>query len=494
MKLYGLVFFLFFISGEGMSQNKLSNAQIDSLLKVNSSFIHKKPSASFELAKRTYWASKQNKYDLGAAMSLYKISLYHLEILNDYKKALSYNDQGYAIAKKINNDSLLLFFAFERGVLYGKLGFSEKADKIFDDCLKKTKSIENTKKRNLFRGDLFTYKAVFLSESKPTPSNQTILDYYIKAMQEYEQALDLCINPGYTNVGTYYLELKNYEQAAYYLKKAVMFFKQKKVITCEVEYSNLSDLSYQTGAYETALQYLDSSNVICLKKPRENYYLISVNFEGYKNIYAKLKEKDSIIKYQNLELIYKDSLNRQSENQRGESVDYMISRKENQNEILEKNMRIIILSAAIGILLIGFLLTYYFRKRSTVLEKKTLLKEKVLEKDLDQKTTEIQQLKQKVSTSYDELIVMAKKDNPLFVSFFKELYPDFYRKLKEVQPDLTILEQKVCFYLKLKFSTREIADCTFVSVKAIQNRKNRLRKRLFIEEGKDIYDWIDQLD
>jgi DNA-binding NarL/FixJ family response regulator len=47
--------------------------------------------------------------------------------------------------------------------------------------------------------------------------------------------------------------------------------------------------------------------------------------------------------------------------------------------------------------------------------------------------------------------------------------------------------------LKLKFTTKEIAEYTFVSIKAIQNRKNRLRKRLFIENDTDLYDWIDGL-
>lgn len=491
---YWLVFFHFLITCEARAQGELSNAQIDSLLKANASFIHKEPVHSFELAKKIYKASKQNNYDLGLAMSLYKISLYHSEIVKDYKKALAYNDEGYESAKRINNDSLLLFFTLSKATIYGSLGLEAKAIAMVDECLKNTNSIANLKKRSLFRGDLFTYKAHFLTNSTPAPSTSALLQYSIQAMKEYEKALDQCVNPGYTNVGTYYLDLKDYDKAAYYLKKAVAFFKRKHIITCEIEYTNLSALYTEIGQYETALSYLDSSNTLCFKKPSENYYLISQNYEGYKKIYTKLNDKDSIIKYQNLELAYKDSLAFQSENKLDESMDYMMSKNENENEQLEADKQVILWGSIVGIWVVGGLLTFYYKKRSKSFKDQTELKEKDMEKDLDLKATEIQQLKQKVSTSYDELIEMAKKDNPLFVSFFKELYPDFYQKLKQVQPDLTVLEQKVCFYLKLKFTTKEIAEYTFVSVKAIQNRKNRLRKRLFIEEGKDIYDWIDQLD
>lgn len=492
MKLKYLILFLYFFSYcQTNAQNELSNKQIDSLLKINAAFIHKNPSESIKLANKTYLASKRNNYDLGAAMSLYKISIYHSEILKDYKKALSYNDEGSRIARKINNDSILLFFNFSRAVIYGSLEFKENAIKLLDECLKKTNSLENPIKRSLFRGDLFTYKLYFIDQSA---SSQTHLKYSLEAMKEYEKALDHCVNPGYTNVGYYYMELKQYEKASYYLKKAVRFFKLKNTVTCEVEYTNLGTLNLKMGQYEAALKYLDSSNAICLKTPHTKYYFISKNYQGYKDVYTKMNEKDSIIKYQNLELRYTDSLASQTGTQRNQSLDYMVSKNEDDNARSEEDKRIIILISIAGTLLISTLIIVYYWRRNNSIKNQGAIKEKNLEKNLDQKTTEIQQLKQKVSTSYDELIEMAKKDNPLFVSFFKELYPEFYKKIKEIQPDLTVLEQKVCFYLKLKFTTKEIADYTFVSIKAIQNRKNRLRKRLFVEEGQDIYDWIDQID
>lgn len=494
MKLSYLLFFLYFFSpSHTVAQETLSNAQIDSIFKVGGASFNQKTKASYELSKKMYWASKKNNYQAGMAFGLYKISRYHSDVLNDYNKALAYNDKGYQIARKIDNDSLMLFFTFGKSLLYGKLGFNEEAIKIIDKCFDKTDHIKNYKKRSLFRADLYTSKAYCLAKLDPPASSKEILKYCIAAMKESEKALDLCINPGYSNVGIYYLENKKYDSASYYLNKGIRFSKAKNKNTCEVEYIKLSDLNFTIGHPIIAIKYLDSSNAICLKKPVPNYFLISENYGRYTKIYSKLDTKDSIIKYQNLQQSYKDSLAIQSQKKLKESFKYMVSKSEHENNQLEQNRQILIWSAIIGVLVVLFIIIYY-KRINNALRHMTMIKEKDFEKDLIQKSTEIQHLKHQISTSYDELIEMAKKDNPLFVNFFRELYPVFYQKLKDVQPNLTILEQKICFYLKLKFTTTEIADYTFVSVKAIQNRKNRLRKRLFIEDGKDIYDWMDSLD
>lgn len=475
--------------GKVTAQENYSNNQIDSLIKVNSAFIYQNPKKSYDLAKITYKASSENKYDIGMAMSLRKISLYHSEILKDYNQALSFNDKGFEIAKKINNDSLKLYFNFGKGALYGKLGFIKKGIKIIDECLSDTDAITNFKKRCLVRGDLYTHKANFLSMLKPAESNAVILQNYIKAMQEYEQALDICLDAGYTNVGYYYSELNRIDDAIFYFNKAIKFYKIKNIISCEIEYTNLSDIYFRKGEYQKALKYADSSNAICLKMNPKNYSLISQNYRLYKNIYQELDSSEVVTKFYNLELIYKDSLNLVKENQLGESAKYIIDKNESENNQLQRKNYLLIYGFIILLLVIGLVTYFYYRNKSRKFQQEVSLNKEKLE----HKSTEIVELKQKVSASYNDLIELAKKNDPLFTSFFIELYPDFYKKLKRIQPDLTLVEQKVCFYIKLKFTTKEIAEYTFVSIKAIQNRKNRLRKRLSITNEVDIYEWMDRL-
>ncbi len=373
--------------------------------------------------------------------------------------------------------------------MYGKIGFIKKGIKIIDECLSNTNAITNSKKRSLVRGDLFTHKANFLSMLKPAESNAVILQNYIQAMQEYEKVLDICLDAGYTNVGYYYSELNRIDEAIFYFNKAIKFYKLKNIISSEIEYTNLADIYFKKGKYQKALKYVDSSNSICLKMNPKNYSLISQNYGLYKNIYQKLDSTEVITKFYNLELIYKDSLNLIKENQLGESAKYIIDKNESENNHLQRKNYLLIYGFGILLLIISAATYFYYRKKNRKFQQEVLLNEEKLE----HKSTEIVELKHKVSKSYNDLIELAKKNDPLFTSFFIELYPEFYKNLKRIQPDLTLVEQKVCFYIKLKFTTKEIAEYTFVSIKAIQNRKNRLRKRLAITNEMDIYDWMDSL-
>ena len=91
----------------------------------------------------------------------------------------------------------------------------------------------------------------------------------------------------------------------------------------------------------------------------------------------------------------------------------------------------------------------------------------------------------------DEIIRLAKENSPRLLSKSKLLYPEFFQKLAEIQPNLQNSELIFCIYLKLNLSTKEIATYTYVTPKAVQNRKNRIRKKLNIASSVDIYKWFD---
>lgn len=94
----------------------------------------------------------------------------------------------------------------------------------------------------------------------------------------------------------------------------------------------------------------------------------------------------------------------------------------------------------------------------------------------------------------EEIIRLAKENSPRLLSKFKSTYPEFFLKLAAINANLQNSEIIFCIYLKLRLSTKEIATYTFVTPKAIQNRKNRLRKKLNISSTTDIYKWFDNLN
>ncbi|WP_426478206.1 tetratricopeptide repeat protein [Chryseobacterium sp. CBSDS_008] len=103
-------------------------------------------------------------------------------------------------------------------------------------------------------------------------------------------------------------------------------------------------------------------------------------------------------------------------------------------------------------------------------------------------------LKNHVQTKQLEAVTMlAKKNDSSFFLKFKELDPGFIKALLKINPDLENSELTFCAMLKLRLSSKEIADYTFVQHKSVQQKKYRIRKRLNIPGETDIYDFFENL-
>lgn len=67
-----------------------------------------------------------------------------------------------------------------------------------------------------------------------------------------------------------------------------------------------------------------------------------------------------------------------------------------------------------------------------------------------------------------------------FETRFKEVNPRFFEQLSSSHPNLSPAEIKLCAFLKLNFSTKEIAALTSLSADGIKTSRARLRKKLNI--------------
>jgi tetratricopeptide (TPR) repeat protein len=63
---------------------------------------------------------------------------------------------------------------------------------------------------------------------------------------------------------------------------------------------------------------------------------------------------------------------------------------------------------------------------------------------------------------------------------FKRVHPDFSTKLQEVHPDLTLNERRLCVFLHLNMSTKEISATTGQSTISIEMSRTRLRRKLHL--------------
>lgn len=73
-----------------------------------------------------------------------------------------------------------------------------------------------------------------------------------------------------------------------------------------------------------------------------------------------------------------------------------------------------------------------------------------------------------------------------FEVHFQEVHVDFYQNLHKEFPDLTINEKRLCAFLKLNLTTKEIAAITHQSTDAINMARFRLRKKLGMDTEEDL--------
>lgn len=148
-----------------------------------------------------------------------------------------------------------------------------------------------------------------------------------------------------------------------------------------------------------------------------------------------------------------------------------------------QNHRYMILVIVIGSILVFGLLGIYAWK---------IIKQ--LQNRKEQLKDETEDLKNQIhNTSQEDVIELARKNDPLFLDTFKKAYPGFIEKVLDLNPDLENSDLVFCAMLKLHFTSKEIASYTFVQPRSIQQKKYRLRKKLNIPTEIDTYQFFDSL-
>ena len=77
-----------------------------------------------------------------------------------------------------------------------------------------------------------------------------------------------------------------------------------------------------------------------------------------------------------------------------------------------------------------------------------------------------------------------------FESYFNSAHHNFMERLRQRYADITMGDLRLCCLLRMNLSTKEIASLLNVSVRAIEIRRYRLRKRLSLESDTNLVDFL----
>lgn len=273
----------------------------------------------------------------------------------------------------------------------------------------------------------------------------------------------------YSNLATSYNKNNEKDSAEYYAKLSQSKSESRRSDVVINNLMVLGDVELQRLNYEKALFYLQEAETIDVHK---NHI---VKGELYDNIIKANRKlgRDVIVKQYQAK---KDSLRLSVSENRNKSLHRLLREKDEG-----KNNKYIYL------LLFSFislgLFTFLVVRKNRILVHQEEISRQYLEK-VSAKPS---------GADYSNLLKILNENDPAFMFYFEETFPDFSSKLYQINSDISATEIEFCALLKLKIPTKDIAKYRFVTPKTVRNWKYNIRKKLKIPKEVEIYQWFADL-
>ena len=117
------------------------------------------------------------------------------------------------------------------------------------------------------------------------------------------------------------------------------------------------------------------------------------------------------------------------------------------------------------------------------------IKEKLSELKADNKDQNFNKKIQKLINmlQMDEVVDDGWKQ---FMLHFNQLHGDFYNRLNKKYPTLTPKDLKLCTYLRMNLSTKEIATLMSISTRGVEASRYRLRKKIMLDKDQNLTEFM----
>lgn len=121
----------------------------------------------------------------------------------------------------------------------------------------------------------------------------------------------------------------------------------------------------------------------------------------------------------------------------------------------------------------------------SMIKKNETLSEIKVELEKSQNTTQLKSVKKLVDDNLSN-----KEDWVTFEKAFNNADKDFFKKIKELHPSLTSGDLRLCVYLRLNLSSKEIAPLLNISPRSVEIKRYRLRKKLGLSRDDSLTSYI----
>lgn len=481
MKNFHIIILLF--SGLFIQAQTVMEKQIDGILDQSfKEFSEVKLIPSLTTANEALKESNKSNYSKGKTLA----NIYIAKVLAEtggYNEALVYLKKAEREPYFSSHIDVQVEISRLRGRTYGLLKMKKLALKEFYQQLRLSQKIKDTYKNKISTywsleniGEIFTQMNQYDSAWVYVERQEAVL----KTMKEEEAFFDL--SGTYAKKGEMYTIQKDYAKAQEYLDKSLSLLEKYKVTYLFYALENYGDLEAAKGNKELAIQYYRRAlqNAIKLDDKDAASHLYRVLGDYFMKNKLDVKESNEYLyQYQKLS----DSLNMANKEVVEEALNQILDQKDHENKM--KNRQYVYLIVFVVLLLLVVALFWY---RWHIKNKKLIYKSKKTLSEMSQATVVLE--KKIEENKFNDLIALAKSNNPEFLILFSELYPHFIQRLKAIDPKIRSSELSFCAMAYLNFSAKDIATYTYVTLGAVEMRRSRLRKKYNIPSEIDFNNWM----
>lgn len=431
-----------------------------------------------------------------------------------YEDAIHYMDEALALDKETGNESIIAVDLNTIGRIYESMGMYEQAVSYLEQALEIDLRLKNEDKVAIRYNSLgLIYKG--------WGKYKKALDYFQMALeidQRQGRSEKVALREG--NIGSTLLDSGEVDIAISYLNESLKYFSANEMPSYTA--SILNDLGrghFMKKDYQRAESLFLESVQICRENGFIRFLMNSLDYLSklYRESGQYQKAYGSLTEFTQLN----DSIfNAESQKKIAEfNAKYELDKKQQENELLHRDSElakkrhlVLSLSYLLGALILLVILLIVLVRLKTIRNRR-LVTEKENEKlkiDLEQKNKELtynamciiknNETVAKIAETLEEALQSGQNEAGInnlvrklqnmereknwteFELRFTKVHEGFYEKLNSRFPDLTPNEKKLCAFLKLNMSTKDIAAITHQSVHSINVARTRMRKKLGIDQ------------
>ena len=427
----------------------------------------------------------------GLSTTFNNIALVHIELEN-YNLALENIIKAFNLRLKNNFNPIDIAHSFKS---FSELYFKWNMQKKGNLYLAKTDSVNR-----------------LIQNQKSTSKYKDFEDLTFKLSENY-------VGNCYEYKGAYLFKQKRYIQALEAFNTASSYyggFAFQKVSLMNKK----ANVYFMLSEFENCLKVIDESILLSKEQNLQNEEEVALEL--------KFKVLNKLGLSSEIEITV-DDIFKNNDYRYSVQIDQLLSGIESKNEIKmkkreieeqkQKNSRIVFISIIV-ILILGFA-TAYFLSRKVFLDKQMIIanqNQKIALSDLEHKkrelasiSTNIVQENEQISNILKDLkyytsllkldkdksifnpliqsvkrLLTEKRKEDLYSDQFNAAYPGYFEYLTRTYKDLTTSDLKLCTFLRMNLNTKEIADIMGLSVRSVESRRYRLRKKIQLSKDEDL--------